>query len=292
MTIALILLFVLIIILISYWLLNKTGLGCILIHSGPELIRCLIDEESREGLKALIECGDRNSERIRHQEREFKHMCVPGDSDICSARCLDEYPTPQLAAFSRKVTEKCKHAFKGENMVPTEFINFKGAPLHMDIYEHEGLWWRSYTNAWDSWGGSRLTFEPQENGDWHLHIEHQVKTAMRGQIRRTLVEHIGKAGITNSQFGTRLVMWDTETNEVWQLLYKTEDVRVFSICATTEKPRLRIDSIVLVLSRNKEIPESSLAELKCEIEKRGYIWEHFTKIDNESYTPDLPVLPY
>ena len=292
MPIELILLLVLIIIVIAYLVLIRTGLGCILIHCGPELIRCLIDSESREGLKALMDCGNKESERIIQQKIEFKDMRVPGDSDICSARCLDEYPTAQLAAFSKKVTTKCNHAFKEENEVPTEFINFKGSPLPMNISEHEGSWWRSYTNAWDSWAGSRLKFAPQENGNWNLHIEHQVKTAKRGLIRRTLVEHIEKEGITETQFGTRLVMWGTETTEVWKLIHKTEDVRVFAICATTEKPRLRIDSIVLVISRDQEIPKESLEDLKSAIEKRGYTWEHFSKIDNESYTPDLPVLPY
>jgi len=291
MSIEIILLLVFIIV-VTYLILIRTALGCLVIRCGPELIRCLIDEESREGLKALMDCGNKNSERIKRQELEFKDMRVPGDSDICSARCLDEYPTKQLAAFSKKVTEKCKHAFKEENTIPTEFINFKGLPQPMNISDHEGTWWRSYTNAWDSWGGSRLEFTPQENGDWNLHIEHQVKTAKRGLIRRTLVEHIAKEGITESQFGTRLVMWGTETTEVWKLLYQTEDVRVFAICATTEKPRLRIDSIVLVISRSKEIPEASLIELKSAIEERGYAWEHFTKIDNESYTPNLPILPY
>jgi|AntAceMinimDraft_3_1070362.scaffolds.fasta_scaffold02169_2 hypothetical protein len=292
MSIELIILLVLIIVVIAYLVLIRTGLGCILIKSGPELIRCLIDEESREGLKALMDCGNKNSERIKQQVLEFKDMRVPGDSDICSARCLDEYPTPQLAAFSKKVTTKCNHAFKKDDIVPTEFVNFEGAPLPMDLNEHEGVWWRSYTNAWDSWAGSRLKFDPQENGDYHLHIEHQVKTAKRGLIRRTLVEQIEKEGITTSQFGTRLVMWGTETTEVWKLLYKTEDVRAFAICATTEKPRLRIDSIVLVISREQEIKEVSLEKLKSAIEKRGYSWEHFTKIDNESYTSNLPVLPY
>ena len=109
MSIELIILLVLIIVVIAYLVLIRTGLGCILIKSGPELIRCLIDEESREGLKALMDCGNKNSERIKQQVLEFKDMRVPGDSDICSARCLDEYPTPQLAAFSKKVTTKCNH---------------------------------------------------------------------------------------------------------------------------------------------------------------------------------------
>lgn len=283
---------ILVVIVVAYFLLIRTGLGCIVIHCGPELIRCLADKESREGLKALMDCGNKESDRIKQQEIEFKNMKVPGDSDICSARCLDEYPTPQLAAFSKKVTTKCKHAFKEENEVPTEYIEFKGSPLTMNLKEHEGLWWRSYTNAWDSWGGSRLRFEPQDNGDWHLHIEHQVKTAMRGLIRRTLVEHIEKEGINQQQFGTRLVMWETETTEVWKLIYQTNDIRVFAICATTKNPRLRIDSIVLVISRNKEIPEESLKQLKFAIEEKGYKWEHFSKIDNESYDPNIPVLPY
>lgn len=292
MPIELILLIVFAVVVVAYLVLVRTGLGCILIHCGPELVRCLMDSESREGLKALMDCGDKDSDRIKTQEIEFKNMKVPGDSDICSARCLDEYPTTQLAAFSKKVTTKCKHAFKDKNEVPTEFVDFLGSPLPMNIHEHEGYWWRSYTNAWDSWGGSKLEFASQDNGNWNLHIQHQVKTAKRGMIRRTLVEHIEKEGITEYQFGTHLIMWGTETTEVWKLIYKTEDIRVFAICATTEEPRLRKDSIVLVVSREQEIPKDSLEKLKNAIENRGYTWKHFSKIDNESYDPNLPVLPY
>ncbi len=55
-------------------LLSRTPQGCMLIKCAPELIACLLDEESRKGLQAMVECGNPNSERIQSQQAELKHL--------------------------------------------------------------------------------------------------------------------------------------------------------------------------------------------------------------------------
>ena len=273
-------------------LLSRTSLGCMLIKCGPELIACLGDEESRKGLQALMKCGDPNSERIQKQGKELQHLEIPGDANIASARILDEYPASQLAAFSRSVVQKCSHINKANTLNPQECISFKNEPLAMDISEHKGKWWRTHTNSWDNWDGSYMTFAEAKDGDWELHINYQVETAMRGTIRRTIVENLPADEIRNRQFGTQLIMWDTETTEVWKLLHKTDDARLFVICASTQIPQPRIDSIVLIVSRSPQLSKGSEMEMKQAVQDRGLVWEHFFALDCSKYKEDIPVIPF
>jgi|GEM_PF-2106146 len=273
-------------------LLSRTSLGCMIIKCGPELIACLRDKESRKGLQALMECGNPNSERIQKQEKELKYLEIPGDANIASARILDEYPASQLASFSRSVVQKCSHINQKNVLNPQECISFKGEPMTMDIFEHKGKWWRTHTNSWDNWDGSYMTFAEAKDADWELHINYQVETAMRGTIRRTIVENIPADEIKNSQFGTRLTMWDIETTEVWKLLHKTDDARLFVICASTQIPQSRIDSIVLIISRSPQLSKKSEIEMMQAVKERGLVWEHFFALDCSKYKEDIPVIPF
>ncbi len=280
------------VIIISFILLKKTALGCMLFRCGPALIACLLDPESRAGLKALMECSDKNSERMKRQIVECSHMEIPEDANICSVRVLDEYPTRQLAAFSQCVVTKCVLSNKDNDSSPQDCISYINPPMTMDITEHRGKWWRTHTDSWDNWDGSYMTFIEADCGDWELHINYQVETAIRGPIRRTIVENIEANGIKDTQFGTQLVMWDTETTEVWKLLHKTEDARMFVICATTQIPSPRKDSIVLIVSRNPQLSEASANEMKNAVKERGLEWEHFFVLDNSKYKEDIPVIPF
>jgi hypothetical protein len=137
-----------------------------------------------------------------------------------------------------------------------------------------------------------MTFVEAERGDWELHINYQVETAMRGTIRRTIVERIPAEDIEERQFGTRLVMWDTETTEIWKLLHRTEDARLFVIRAATQIPQPRIDSIVLIVSRTPRLSAESEVSMKRAVEERGLQWNHFFALDNGKYIPEAPVLPF
>ena len=273
-------------------LISRSSIGCMFLKCGPELIACLFDEESRKGLKALMTCGDLNSERILKQKKELQHLEIPGDANIASARVLDEYPTRQLAAFSRSVVQKCSHISKAGVVNPQNRISFNNDPMAMDIREHRGKWWRTHTNSWDNWDGSYMTFAEAKDGNWELHINYQVETAMRGTIRRTIVEDLPAEEIRNNQFGTRLVMWDTETTEIWKLLHKTDDARLFVICASTQIPQPRIDSIVLIVSRYPQLSKESEMEMKQAVKERGLSWEHFFTLDCTKYQEDIPAIPF
>ena len=277
---------------IIFLLLSRTPMGCMLFKCAPELIACLIDEESRKGLLAMMECGDPNSERIQNQHAELSHLEIPGDANIASARILDEYPSRQLAAFSSSVLQKCTIINQANTPNPQECISFNGEPLKMDISEHKGKWWRTHTDSWDNWDGSYMTFAKASNNDWELHINYQVESAMRGTIRRTIVENIPEDGIKERQFGTRLIMWDTETTEVWKLLHKTEDARLFVICASTQIPQPRKDSIVLIVSSSPQLSEQSEQEMKQAVQDRGLVWDHFFALDCSKYKEDAPVIPF
>lgn len=280
------------IIAISIFFLKRTALGCMIISCGPELMACLIDEESRKGLQALMECGDPNSERIQRQRAELSHLEIPEDANIASARILDEYPTRQLAAFSKSMVQKCSRFNQMNIASPQECISYNGEALNMDMNEHRGRWWRTHTDSWDNWDGSYMTFVETGNGDWKLHINYQVETEMRGTIRRTIVEDISAEGISEKHFGTRLIMWDTETTEVWKLLHQTEDARLFVICASTQIPQPRKDSIVLIVSRSPQLSDNSEREMKLAIEERGLNWDHFFILDNNKYKENVPVIPF
>ncbi|MGL1891802.1 MAG: hypothetical protein OCD02_09255 [Spirochaetaceae bacterium] len=263
-----------------------------IIKCGPELFACLRDPESREGLQELTKCGDKNSKRVQNQIKELQHMEVPEDSDICSARILDEYPTKQLASFSRSAVIKCANMYKDDDVTPQKPISFNNPPLKMNLNEHSGKWWRTHTDSWDNWDCSFMNFVEATDGDWKLHIEYQVKTAMRGLIRRQLAEYIAAHGIEERQFGTTLVMWDTETTEVWKLLHKTDDARMFAICAKTQIPRPRIDNIFLIVSRTPELSEPSLKEMKVAANERGINWNNFFELKNNNCNNDIPIIPF
>ena len=115
---------------------------------------------------------------------------------------------------------------------------------------------------------------------------------MRGTIRRTIVENLPADEIRNRQFGTQLIMWDTETTEVWKLLHKTDDARLFVICASTQIPQPRIDSIVLIVSRSPQLSKGSEMEMKQAVQDRGLVWEHFFALDCSKYKEDIPVIPF
>jgi hypothetical protein len=276
----------------SLVLLRRTYLGCIVLYSLPELIACLRDEESRNGLRQMMACSDPNAPRILKQVEELKHLEVPGDVNIAIARVLDEYPTRQLAVFSRTVVKNTAHLPMKSVNNPQKCIEFIGEPLAMNLIEHRGKWWRTHTDSWDNWDGSYMTFVEAERGDWELHINYQVETAMRGTIRRTIVERIPAEDIEERQFGTRLVMWDTETTEIWKLLHRTEDARLFVIRAATQIPQPRIDSIVLIVSRTPRLSAESEVSMKRAVEERGLQWNHFFALDNGKYIPEAPVLPF
>jgi len=273
-------------------LLSRTAIGCMLFRCGPELMACLADKESRTGLQALMECGDPNSERIKKQEEELKYLEIPGDANIASARILDEYPATQLAKFSRSVVQKCSNISKAKVLNPQKPIGYNGEPLKMDITEHKGKWWRTHTNSWDNWDGSYMTFVEAGDGDWELHINYQVETAMRGTIRRTIVENLPANEMKERQFGTRLIMWDTETTEVWKLLHQTDDARLFVICASTQIPQPRIDSIVLIISKTPRLSKESEIQMKQAVKDRGLVWEHFFALDCSKYKENIPVIPF
>jgi len=281
-----------IVLAILIFLLSRTSMGCMVIKCGPELIACLRDEESRKGLQALMQCSDPNSERIKKQEKELDHLEIPGDANIASARILDEYPAGPLAAFSRNLIKKCSHVNQTNVPVPQKCISFKNEPLAMDISEHKGKWWRTHTDSWDNWDGSYMTFAEGKDGEWELHINYQVETAMRGTVRRTIVENLPADKIEHNQFGTRLIMWDTETTEVWKLLHKTDDARLFVIRASTQIPQPRIDSIVLIVSRTPQLSEKSEMEMKQAVKDRGLVWDHFSVLDCSKYKEDIPVIPF
>lgn len=280
------------IIIISYKLLLKTQLGCMILKCGKELLACFMDKESRDGLMAMMECANPDSERIRKQIEELKHHEIPSDPNIAIARILDEYPTVQIANFSKAMVQKCSHLNQKKVTSPNSALSYIGEPLKMDISEHEGRWWRTHTDSWDNWDGSYMTFAEAKNGNWNLHINYQVDTALRGTIRRTIVEDIPFNGIKDNSFDTRLEMWDTETNEVWKLLHKTEDARLFVICAKTQVPQPRIDNIVLIVSKTPKLSKSSKEEMRREIQKRGLNWNHFFELNNDKYKKDVPVIPF
>jgi hypothetical protein len=279
-------------VLVLVVLLRRTYLGSILFLCMPELIACLRDEESRRGLQEMMACSDPEAPRIQKQAEELKHLEVPGDVNIAIARVLDQYPTQQLATFSRMVVEKTAHVPMKKVINPKKCIEFRGEPLPMNLADHQGKWWRTHTDSWDNWHGSYMNFAEAEQGNWELHINYQVETAMRGTIRRTVVESIPAEGIREQQFGTRLIMWDTETTEVWKLLHQTEDARLFVICASTQIPQPRIDSIVLIVSRTPHLSLESEAAMKQALKERGLQWDHFFVLDNHKYRPDAPVIPF
>lgn len=277
---------------VSLLLLRRTTAGCILLSCLPELIACLRDEQSRRGLQEMMLCSDPNTPRIRKQAEELKHLEVPGDVNIAIARVLDEYPTKQLASFSRSVVKNCSHLTKNVVASPQTCIEFRGVPLSMNIADHRGKWWRTHTDSWDNWNGSYMTFAEAEQGNWELHINYQVETAMVGTIRRTIVERISAESIKERQFGTQLTMWDTETTEVWKLLHQTEDARLFVICASTQIPQPRIDSIVLIVSRSPHLSVESEISMKQAVQERGLDWNHFFPLDNDKYQPEAPTIPF
>lgn len=258
----------------------------------PELINCLRDEESRKGLQELMSCSDSNAPRIRRQVEELKYLEVPNDVNIAIARVLDEYPTKQLATFSRRVVQKCSHLSMGNIDNPQKIIEFIGDPMTMNLADHRGQWWKTHSASWANWHGSYMTFVEAEQDNWELHVNYQVETAMRGTIRRTLVEKIPVEGIMEKQFGTRLTMWDTETTEIWKLLHQTVDARLFVICATTQIPQPRIDSIVLIVSRTPHLSAESESSMKRAVKERGLEWDHFFVLDNDRYQPSAPVIPF
>ncbi len=279
-------------VLMCAFVFRKSSLGSIVFSCMPELISCMRDAESRKGLMELMACSDPNSPRIRNQAEELRHLEVPGDVNIASARVLDEYPTSQLAAFSRSVMQRCSNLNKISVTNPQKCIEFYGDPLAMKLADHRGTWWRTHTDSWDNWDGSYMNFIEAGQGNWELHINYQVETAMRGTIRRTLVENIPAHGITETQFGTQLLMWDTETREVWKLLHQTDDARLFVIRASTQVPQPRIDSIVLIVSRTPQLSAASETAMKQAVQERGLKWEHFSVLDNTKYQPDAPVIPF
>ncbi len=87
-------------------------------------------------------------------------------------------------------------------------------------------------------------------------------------------------------------MWDTETKEVWKLLHQTEDARLFVICASTQIPQPRVDSIVLIVSRTPQLSAASEASMREAVADRGLNWDHFFALDNTKYQADAPVIPF
>lgn len=273
-------------------LLRQTTVGCILLYSMPELIACLSHKESRKGLQEIMACSNPNAPRMQKQVEELKNFEVPGDVNIAIARVLDEYPTQQLADFSKKLVKKTMHLNKKNIANPQKCIEFIGVPLDMKIEDHRGKWWKTHTASWANWDGSYMTMVKGEGGNWELHINYQVDTAMRGTIRRTLIEDIPANGIEEKQFRTRLTMWDIETTEVWKLLHETEDARMFVIYATTQIPQPRIDNIVLIVSRTPQLSAKSEISMKQAVKERGLNWNHFFQLDNDKYKEDAAVIPF
>jgi len=268
------------------------GPRCIMTSCTSQMIACVSDETCNAGLKCLTECGDPNSDRIKKQKEDFKYHDVPGDSDICSSNCLDRYPSKLLAAVSRCVVNKCSHTYSKDDKVPQKCNSFFGKTETMHLKNHSGKWWRTHTSSWDRWNCSTMKFIKQPNNDWKLYISYQIKTGKGKTIGRRIVEHIAKDGINEDYFATILTMWDTKTTERWKLLHSTKDARMFAICATTRKPRLRKDQILLIISRNKQLSPASLISMKAVAKKLGIPWKHFYPLKNNNCNFNIPVVPY
>ena len=277
---------------LGMWASMDPAARCLVSECTSELMSCGADEVCQGGMNCLMECGDPTSTRIIKQTEELWQIEVPGDSDLCSVRCIDEYPSPLLATFSRCVVGQCADTYPESDSTPQVCREFTGSPLEMNLAEHLGPWWRTHTNSWDRWNCSRIDFVETKEKEWELHIDYQVTTAAGSPIRRTLVEHIPAQGIIPNQFGTRLVMWDTETTEKWELLHSTGDARMFAICATTLQPRPRNDRLVLIFSREPRLSEASLAAMKDAAEARGLPWSHFVSLDNTNCDDQVPTVPF